>query len=111
MNWTKGLFRLWIVLALLWICTSGAIAAYIWRHDAGARSSAEIWAKHEEECGPPGQPKPGPWCDFLPAASRENPLPLGVYPAAIFGPPVLLFCLGWMGLWVASGFRGSIRPT
>jgi hypothetical protein len=105
MNWRQGLFRLWLVLAISWLIVGGGVAFAIWNADASARESATIWSEHEAQCG--DSSKRGPWCDFAPVRSREYPMPTAFYPDLVIGPPILLFILGWMGLWVARGFTAQ----
>ncbi len=89
------------------------MAFAIWNADTSARESARIWSEHDAQCSDGS--KRGPWCDFAPARSREHPMPTAFYPGLVLAPPafypglvlaplMLLFILGWMGLWVARGF-------
>jgi hypothetical protein len=78
------------------------VAFAIWNADTSARESARIWSEHDAQCSDGS--KRGPWCDFAPARSREHPMPTAFYPGLVLAPPMLLFILGWMGLWVARGF-------
>lgn len=107
MNWSRGLLRLWIVLALVWFCVAGIAATFIWSGDAPARESAAQWVQHEAECGTAEAPKSGPWCDFLPARDRLYPIPKATYLAVLGAPPLVLFLLGWLVLWAARGFRAA----
>ena len=105
MNPTRRLLRLWIVLSLLWGCVAGPISILIWKRDAHARAyaraSAAVWAKYESDCA--SSKRKGPLCDFPPAAPPVSAIPKAVYPAMVLGPPLLVFFLGWVRLWVARG--------
>jgi hypothetical protein len=107
MNPRRRLLLLWMVLSLLWCCVAGPIAILIWKRDAHARAytraSAAVWAKYESDCA--SSKTKGPLCDFPPAPAPVSAIPKAVYPAMVLGPPLLLFFLGWMGLWVTSGLR------
>lgn len=107
MNPTRRLLQLWIVLSLVWGCVAGPIALLIWKRDAHVRAyeraAAAVWAKYESDCGP--SKSKGPLCDFPPAVPPASAIPKAVYPAMVLGPPLLLFFIGWIGLWVTSGLR------
>ena len=105
MNWVKWMLRVWFALSFTWVCVFCVASAYVWNVDAPARAAAAEWARLVTECGTPQVPKTGPWCDLIPSAERDYPVPLSVYPTVVFGPPILLFIVGWLGLWVARGFR------
>lgn len=102
MSWARGLFRLWIVLSVVWIGGAGIASAMMWNEAQFARSQ---WEKHQKECGTEQNPKPGPWCDFRPVVSRPDPNANWFYVGLPVVPPILLFALGWTTLWVVRGFR------
>jgi hypothetical protein len=105
MNKTELGFRVRFGLSLVWVCTFCAASAYVWRVDAPTRVAAAEWTRFVTECGTPQAPKTGPWCDLIPSAEREYPIPLLVYPTVVLGPPTLLFIVGWLSLCVTRGFR------
>jgi hypothetical protein len=78
MNVRRGLFRLWIVLAVLWIGFMLATGNY----DCFYGSK-------------------GPWCDYWTAETYIKKV------AGVFGPPLAILILGWVGFWVASGFKAD----
>jgi hypothetical protein len=107
MNWVKGMLRAWFAFSLIWVCAFCVASAYVWNVDAPTRAAAAEWTRLVTECGTSQAPKSGPWCDLIPSAEREYPIPLLVYPTVVLGPPALLFIVGWLGMWVARGLRAS----
>ena len=105
MNRVNGMLRMWLAFSLIWVFALCVASAYVWNVDAPARAAAADWTRLVTECGTPQAPKPGPWCDLIPSAEREYPIPLLVYPTVVLGPPTLLFIVGWLGLWVTRRFR------
>jgi len=101
----KWAFRIWLVVSLAWIIALCVASIYVWNADAPARAAAAEWARLVTECGPPQAPQTGPWCDLIPSAEREYPIPLLVYPTVILGPPALLFIVGWLSAWVVRRLR------
>ena len=83
-NWTKGLFRTWIVGSLAWIGLVG-YTAYV---DCG-------WYK----------PGGGQVCftDLIPIGLDSRLLWLAL-------PPLAIFIIGLGVLWCHRGFRSSIGP-
>lgn len=114
MRWTRGLFRLWLVLSLLWI---GAVAwaerdTLCWtssndrRVEAVVTDGPLVLARLDEtlfeesyrsliDCLPPR----GHVVDWW--RSREPALLVAL------GPPLGAFVLGCVLLWVGRGFRGA----
>ena len=90
MNWKRGLFRLWVVISLLWLLAATGIALEIaaeMRPDTSAKSE---W----DELDPPKYMKVWhfpPW-----------PVVIGVVAV-----PFLLLGLGSTAYWVARGFTRS----
>jgi hypothetical protein len=106
MNWNRGLFRLWIVLSVVWLALAGTGAAIIWTNDTPARSFAAAVLRYDTDCHRADGSKPGPWCD-VPPVRGAAPMPDGLYAGMLAGPPLLLLILGWLCLWTARGFRES----
>jgi hypothetical protein len=77
MNVGRGLFRLWIVLAFLWL------AYRLWAGDLSCVFDNP------------------PWCRFWTAEIYAR------YLGWMFGVPVAVLIIGGAGLWAAAGFKNS----
>ncbi len=106
MNWRRGLFRIWLVFALVWALGVGAVATYRWYTDPWRVVGDEI-----VDC----KSHPG-WCVYLPspppsAGSTDSQRfkeawPLNVLKVLALAIMVPLVVLG-TGLtvrWVVVGF-------
>ena len=117
MNYRRGLFRLWVILTVLWV---GGIAISVWQYaSAEYRSIADYQAAYA---------KMGPWerhrdpvslaqmndremiarYDYLKGdrAPEFNPSPWLVEGAGVaLLPPLALLALGTVLGWAFSGFR------
>jgi hypothetical protein len=104
----RGLFRLWLVLSVLWI---GGVGVVTWWTNEGWDWDAFSLAKSQEKNPPPPgfviDPKPdatgaelevAPWIVRRDAAVR-----FGVILALV--PPVFLLALGSALVWAFRGFR------
>jgi hypothetical protein len=97
MNARRGLFRLWLVIALAWLLGS----AWGLRFELLPRCTSIIeqttdmvwtcWLEHEES----PDLVPQDW----PTATRVTALEW------VLLPPLIVFVLGRIGFWVANGFR------
>jgi hypothetical protein len=103
MDWSRGLFRLWVVCSFAWLLGAGSLVAYEW-------STAP-----PPNAGCQGQ-RAGPWCDYQPKAGetlteaqvfgppQPKRLPwLGI--ALCISPPLAALIIGRAMLWVGLGFR------
>jgi hypothetical protein len=82
MNWTKGLFRIWVVGALLWVIL------------IGFSMGLPAWQSL-------GCPTAGPWCQY------QQP-PSEAFRATIItalGYPLGVLAIGSGLLWAAKGFQ------
>jgi hypothetical protein len=80
MNWRRGLFRLWLLASVLWV------GGCLWLLDYSCFFGAY------------------PWCNWW----VVRPLLSSTYAevlAKTFGPPVILFLIGYALLWIGRGFR------
>jgi hypothetical protein len=88
MNWSRGLFRLWLVLSVLWI---GRI----------------LWIREQCFYGPwIGRQEPDLWWCKDPMAD-----PVASYLEEIttsLGPPIVVLALGYALLWSLKGFRRDV---
>jgi hypothetical protein len=92
----RGLFRLWLVLSVLWI---GAVGVYEWwTLPAGSLQQALIWGPCEGPPTPPDELQRAPWliaqCEDVRSASLLALL-----------PPAFAFALGSALVWALRGFR------
>ena len=108
LNWTRGLFRLWVLLSVLWIVGVTALAwSDPWRVTAYGRAPT---AEEVKGCN---EKTPGPWCkDWFvwEPTVQERAFHLRWYGAAAFGVPFVVLLLGVSGRWVLAGFK-SQRPS
>jgi hypothetical protein len=93
MNWKRGLLRLWVVAAVLWV----AVAFY---SENPIQKVFDVYAQSD-------------WVNFTPeqqealanAKARVVRADLLDFSVSAFIPPLLLLALGYIGLWVGRGFR------
>jgi hypothetical protein len=109
MNLTRGFFRLWLVISLLWIAGSGWILRDNLRSDcsdvSGPHKPPTEMSDHELVCALASLPPPpaGFVLDQDPAIAGWN---LRVRAAEwIALPPLGLLLLGCAIIWVGRGFR------
>jgi len=85
MNWKRGLFRLWLVLSVLWIARI-------------------LWIREQCVYGPwIGRQEPDLWWCNHPMAD-----PVASYLEEIatsLGPPIAVLALGYTLLWIFKGFE------
>ncbi len=79
MNWRRGLLRLWLALTIVWVA--------VWVVAVVVR--ATYWG-----------PEQGSWEGY--GGMNLSALP---FVAVIVVPPVVVFGVGWLVLWVFRGFR------
>ena len=126
MNWGRGLFRLWVILSLLWI--AGLSAIFIAdEHLLEANKTYEVEGRFKERyevVAPPNasqeaviafaqqnaridcsESKRGPWCDHPVKLQmpREEIKLTAIYLA--FGVPAAALLVGYGLFWALSGFR------
>jgi len=92
-NWRRGLFRLWIVASVVWLVGGGVAYEGIIRRE-GAQLVAYVGLTDTDMALFEGfEIMPPDWSILTFVAS------------VILLPPILLFALGWAGLWIVRGFR------
>lgn len=74
MRWTRGLLRLWIAVSICWVVIVGGYATMI---IATSGDRYEPWRLAEE---------------------------VQLATVAVLVPPVVLLLVGYLGMWVISGF-------
>ena len=119
-NWRRGLFRIWIAASLVWLIGAGALMQKEIRRDVSALMTAEIQApKRTSESRPKtrslielerraaeqGQTLEKFLIESAAQQAAEQAQNLTFAASVILLPPILLFALGWAGLWIVRGFR------
>jgi hypothetical protein len=110
LRFARGLFRLWLVLSVLWI---GGVGVVTWRTLPDPRPPLESFLEHPERNPPP----PGYVID-PPSSSQFNPAEYLAFKAAAerraaiwhasllaFLPPAFVLGLGSALVWAFKGFR------
>jgi hypothetical protein len=126
MNWRVGLFRIWIILSVLWISAWGYYGFIQWRGSTyevadptGLKfiviapkdtsnadvvefvKQADAAKQRQADCSK----ERGPWCEYAFPLYMPTDLNLPrILLSAIVGP-LVLFIVGLACLWVVSGFR------
>ena len=77
MNWRRGLFRAWLVLSIAWVLTA----------EVRLKVTRDIWFPVDVSFRP----------EHLPEA-------MGVF-VVFIGPPIVVFLVGLVLVWVSVGFR------
>lgn len=114
MNWARGLFRLWLVLSVLWIGATAWLERdrLCWvapaerRVQAAVTSGPFVLAKLDETIF---EDIYTTVVDCLPRQDRANAWWRARQPVLliVLGPPIGAFFLGCLLLWVGRGFRQS----
>ena len=129
-NWRRGLFRLWIAASLVWLLGAGAVmqkeirSEVFWlTGDAGEEVVPQHWTFDEvmtalRAADEAGNVEDARRLAVIAARLRVEPLltqvgwaresaqeRLIVLMIVLWLPPILLFALGWTGLWIVRGFR------
>jgi hypothetical protein len=85
MNLQRGLFRLWLLLSVLWV------GFMVWVHEPPC-----LFGKYSRN----------PYCAF---SSPVNPASEYLsFAAGALGPPIAILLLGYSLLWVLKGFRRDV---
>jgi hypothetical protein len=107
LNWTRGLFRLWVLLSVLWIAGVAALASRDpWLVTSYTRAPT---AEEIKDCN---DKTPGPWCkDSFVAepTALERAYEIRWYGVGAFGAPIAVLLFGLAGRWVLAGFKRQ-RP-
>lgn len=104
MNWRTGLFRLWMALTVCWVAALTVVAYN------GVTLPNERLAIHQAAVAKCTETtKPNSWeCFDTPATLRDWPdSEMSYSPYLLCGVvfPAIIFAVGYLGLWTASGFR------
>jgi len=110
MNLRRGLFRIWIVFAVLWVASIGWVEVPMWRSDFN------IWGTHPtsetdapSRCDSEQNPQ---LCRTLMQTAatlaketrQSQPAPFDLI-ATLFGPPLGLMVVAGIVRWIGRGFR------
>jgi hypothetical protein len=126
-NWSRGLFRFWILFSFVWVagCIGIAIAdplptATYEMEDKNSEKFVVIAPRslnaeqivdylvasnkmNRAECAPASR---GPWCDQKTTLEVPSPIRWGLWATAA-GGPLAVFTVGGAILWVLRGFRST----
>ena len=98
MLWRRGLFRLWVVISVLWLIVAGAFATMDWRNH-----QMPIEPQYCKEIEPPERVAN---CEKSQAEGRvEVASRRQITVAVVFAPPLVTLVLGLALWWVEIGFR------
>ena len=140
MNRRRGLFRFCLAATALWVLAvilvgvlTGLLSQEFTSLIAGRHTLARMEAGVEcgpwlyylalEKTAPPEgsvvDPLSEEECDQLREAAISRAaatmrgvwIRLGVFGGYVLGPPLAAFALGWIGLWIARGFRARRRRS
>jgi hypothetical protein len=129
MNWKRGLFRLWVIVSLLWLALAGFLSIVVVTDsftvtEDRLQTAAEI-AADIAECDKKDPENETVHCTVLRLGGVTSAFPIGKAPRVwrippdlpwyfwptwfgyVFAPPMLLFAVGAAGYWAARGFRRS----
>jgi len=134
-NWRRGLFRIWIAASVVWLVGAGAVMQSGIRRDVSTLSrhageeplSAAVNKRVYELMEATKQAKAALDLEAVEAYERDlselaeslvvnaeerikrkqraAQYSLMLSASLLFLPPILLFALGWAGLWILRGFR------
>lgn len=97
MNWTKGLFRAWVVVSVIWVALVGVISVATWPAPWELDPIVKDLIPELEEAR-----------EELQTENRYKILwHLGSTASAGVVPPILLLLFGWGLLWTARGFAAK----
>ena len=137
MNWSRGFFRVWVVIACLWIGAASVISYSDWQRSLSREREIQRQPQPSPaaiKSAPPVQSmsEDGPWKDY-PIVAPENRKPdpferiaaedraaetaqwvaqwrwhlVETYLYAGLLPPLALLGAGLVIRWIARGFRGA----
>jgi hypothetical protein len=115
-NWTRGLFRLWLVLSIFWIAGAVTLA---WIDQKLAFPERNPTKEEIKKCNE--QQYVGNYMDGIYSCQRRYATYFnedvsfqemvfsvnGVYLLVVFGAPVAILSLGVMGVWILAGFKNE----
>ena len=95
MLWRRGLFRLWVVIGVLWLIVAGTFATIDWSPDANRASVLQTDQAPERVANCEKSQADG----RVEVASRRQ-----ITVAIVIAPPLVMLVLGLALWWVAMGF-------
>ena len=94
MNFRRGLFRFWLIAAVIFASCTMVLAVWSFKEQADALAYENVPNDPYRGVGVPANP-PHPWTS------------LGVLTLVAFGVPVTVLVFGRALLWAADGFRAT----
>src|ERR1039458_6494675 len=106
MNWQRGLVRLWLVLAAIWIVSIAVYASAVSIHYNQLPTADQLFGSDCSGSIPPT------WCFAQDSwLSGTVPAPIWKYVLLALVPPTLVLALGFGIRWVRHGFgSGGVPP-
>lgn len=107
MNWNRGLFRVWLLVSVLWILAIGTVATNDWlayrRQPVMASPSFSEFAKKPDQVATPLKSFDPSKPYTIVGHAQASPSYV-FYISLVFGVPALLWAVGIGLLWAAKGF-------
>jgi hypothetical protein len=98
MQLTRGLFRLWVVAAVIWVISAGTMTWQTWPQAEFVNPyDAPPWVDYSDDAAKAA------FFDAQRLAQRRDALLKGA--AISITPPVIVLLLGMSMIWVVRGFR------
>jgi hypothetical protein len=110
-DWRRGLFGLWIAASFVWLVSTGALLQEEIRRDVTTFTSAELRldtdpAPLAQMKAPDSSPREKIYQFGLEYAARDAAQGNLIHAASvILLPPLLVFAIGWAGLWSWRGIE------
>ena len=119
MNWSGGLFRLWLIGSALWIVAVGALA-YVnevapFQMDVAREATADAaWQTDQDVCSSGERARGGDPSDCYHGPRATSPIGIGIgagpnplwaYVAGAVGPPLGALGIWFVAGWLMAGFR------
>jgi hypothetical protein len=101
----RGLFRLWVVASVVWVCTVGAVTWSIMPEKKPPFDPSKPYEEFVPDSAPEPPSKPGMFDDLVRDAERNTVVQHAAETALI--PPVLVLVLGVALGWAVKGFRAN----
>jgi hypothetical protein len=100
MNWSRGLFRAWVLLSVVWV---GIVLVATWLL---LPQEATVLLPHSNPNDPLADIVTDRWTTVNLTAWEGI---MAIHPAAVAAsalmPPTVFWAIGWVDLWIGRGFR------
>ncbi len=110
-DWRRGLFGLWMAAGFVWLVSAGALLQEEIRRDVSTFMSAELRLDTDPDLlaqlkAPDSSPREKIYQFGLEYAARDAAQGNLIHAASvILLPPLLVFAIGWAGLWSWRGIE------